>query len=146
MTSITLGCGGDDDGGDSHADAGYDCTTETRADTFVAGLEKVSPTMGYKIRLMESTPAPPKKGDNTWIIQAVDSSETPLTGATVKVTPFMPDHGHGTPIRAEVTEQMNGNYQATPVNLWMPGLWEVTVEVTANAQTDSVVYGICIDQ
>lgn len=144
LTLPVAACGDDGDHG-GHADGGHDCTTETRADTYVAGLEKVSPTVGYKVRLMDSVPAPPQKGDNTWMIQVVDSGDAPVTGADVEVTPFMPDHGHGTPITTDVTEMTGGNYEGKPVNLWMPGLWEVTVEVTKDAQMDEVVFSFCID-
>jgi hypothetical protein len=134
--------------GDGHnhgtADAGYDCSIEDRDDTFVAGLEKLGDNGTLTFRLASSTPAPPSRGDNTWMIDVLGGG-SPVTGATLTLTPFMPDHRHGTPITPVVTEQLGGQYQATPVNLWMPGLWEVTIEATpAGGAADSAVYRFCI--
>jgi len=143
--SFTLGACGDDDGHSGHADAAaVNCAVETRADPYVAGMEEAGAN-GYSVKLMASTPAPPAKGDNAWELQVL-SGTTPLDGATVTVTPFMPDHGHGTPIGATVTAGATaGMYDADPVNLWMPGYWEVTVAIDDGGTTDSVVFKTCID-
>jgi hypothetical protein len=37
-----------------------------------------------------------------------------------------------------------GQYQLSPVNLWMPGLWEITISAISGATTDSAVYRFCI--
>jgi hypothetical protein len=138
-----------DHGSEHHADAApVNCAIETRDDEYVAGLEKVGAS-GLAVVLVESTPAPPAKGDNTWRLRVLDSAGTPQGGLTVEVTPFMPDHGHGTPIDAEVIALAEpGEYQAGPINLWMPGLWEVTVAAENPAQaevSDSVVFRFCIE-
>ena len=140
-----VGCSDDD--GHTHEDAATTvrCVDETRTDPYVAGMEVVG-TNGYKVKLMSSTPAPPAKGDNLWELQLLDSSDTPIDGATLDLTPFMPDHGHGTPIGATVTPMnSDGMYMADPVNLWMPAYWEVTVDIDDGGVTDSVVFKTCID-
>jgi hypothetical protein len=135
-------CAGDDHHGD---DEPVNCATETRDDDFVVGLEKGGRDGLLMFRLMSSTPAPPGRGDNTWEIDIVDAGGAPRAGATVVVTPFMPDHQHGTPIDAVVTESTTivGRYTATPINLWMPGLWEVTIETTS-VPLDRATYKFCI--
>lgn len=136
-------------GGDTPApDAGYNCELETRDDEFIAGIEKVSDG-GVAVRIMESTPAPPVRGDNVFQLELAGPGGAPLTGNTVKVTPFMPDHQHGSPIAVEVTAgAADGEYQAAPVNLWMPGLWEITVDATPDgggiADRERVVFRFCI--
>ena len=76
----------------------------------------------------------------------VDSGGAPVDGATLEVTPFMPDHGHGTSINAVVTPSgSNGEYDVTPVNMWMPGYWEVTVDIDDQGTADSAVFKVCID-
>jgi hypothetical protein len=138
---VASACG---DHSGSHADAGYDCTIEDRDDTYVAGLEKAGEVGTLTFRLLSATPAPPARGDNSWMVEIVDGGG-PVSGATVDVTPFMPDHRHGTPIDAVVTDQGSGQYQVTPVNLWMPGLWETTIEATpSGGALDRVVYRFCI--
>lgn len=136
---------GDDGSAHHHTDgAPVDCSIETRADTYVAGLSKVG-AGGYEFVLVESVPAPPAKNDNTWTVELRDGAGATVDGATMTAVPFMPDHGHGTPITAEVTAQGSGRYQIAPVNLWMPGLWETTVAVDIQGVTDEVVFAFCID-
>jgi hypothetical protein len=148
MTAAAM-LGGCSDHGNGHNDgadaAPVNCEVETRDDEYVAGLEKIGAS-GLAVVLVESTPAPPAKNDNTWRLRVLDSAGTPLGGLTVEVTPFMPDHGHGTPINAEVTALAEpGEYQAAPINLWMPGLWEVRVAVESPDVSDSVVFRFCIE-
>ena len=142
LTALALGaCGGDDEGGDDDA---VNCALEDRADEFVVGLARTG-AAGLTFRLMSSMPAPPSRGNNTWEIEIVDGAGAPVLGAAVSVKPFMPDHQHGTGVRAVLTEQGEGRYQATPVNLWMPGLWEITVGARpATGQPDEVVFRFCV--
>ena len=126
-------------------DAGYDCTTETRAEQFHAGMSKVGSQNEVTFKLMSSTPAPPSRGDNTWEIDLVDGSGTAIAGAAMVVTPFMSDHNHGTSIKAQVTEPTPGHYHVAPVNLWMPGFWQITVKATPTGGTaDAAVFSFCI--
>ena len=144
--SLVLAACGDDGHNHDHADAvaTFNCAQESRADVYVSGMQAAG-SNGYKVKLMTSTPAPPSKGNNTWALQLLDSGDTPIDGATLDVTPFMPDHGHGTPIGTAVTPGgSNGEYSAEPVNLWMPGYWEVTVDIDDGGTTDSVVFKTCI--
>lgn len=149
MFVITLGaallgaCGGGGNSAD-HADSALSCALETRDDDFSIGLEKDDGD--FKFMLMAADPAPPAKGDNDWTLQILGADDQPVDSASIKVTPFMPDHGHGTPIKAQVTDQGDGMYDLDPVNLWMPGLWEVTLDLTTNAdETATVVYRFCIE-
>ena len=126
-------------------DAGYDCATETRAETFTAGMSKVGSQGMVTFKLMSSTPAPPGRGNDTWEIDLVDSGGAPVTGAAVTVTPFMPDHNHGTSIKAQVTEPTPGHYVAAPVNFWMVGFYQITVKATpSGGNPDAAVFNFCI--
>ena len=123
-------------GGDTTPDATNPCVNETRADTFVVGLDKPGVAGLLDFKLMSASPAPPARGDNTWIVEVSSMTSGvvggPVSGAAMLVTPFMPDHGHGTPITVNVTSMPTaGQYQLTPVNLWMPGYWETTVQATS---------------
>jgi hypothetical protein len=139
IVSVTAACGGSepDPGDDEH----YDCAQEPRGETFTVGLEKVSPG-GVHVRIMQSVPAPPARGDNVLTIQLADSGGAPMAGANLSLVPFMPDHGHGTPVDAVVTESTTvvGQYEVAPVNLWMPGLWQLLV----NVGSEQVIYAFCI--
>jgi hypothetical protein len=126
-------------------DTSYNCAKETRDDDYVAGLAKVGDAGRYELRLMTAAPAPPARGDNSWVIQvSATATATPVGGAALTVTPFMPDHAHGSGKTVVVTpEAAAGQYKLEPVNLWMPGLWEVTVQVTG-AAPDRAVFRFCL--
>jgi len=136
-------CGSGGSSGPDATDYSYDCTQETRSDTYVAGLEKD----GTQIKVqLTSDPAPPQKGDNQWTIMVTDTSDTPMDNLTIDSTPFMPDHGHGTATQETVTAGTQaGEYVLDPINLWMPGYWEVTINFAGTSIDDKVVYKICID-
>mgnify|MGYP001552691117 CR=1 FL=1 len=99
----------------------------------------------FETKLMASDPAPPDRGNNTWTVAVSDASGPPVTGATIDVKPYMPDHGHGTPIIATVTDKGDGSYLITPVNLFMVGLWQVTLTIDQAGKSDQVVYDFCIE-
>lgn len=127
------------------------CTTETRADNFSIGLEKPGGSGAVDFHLMTAMPAPPAQGNNTWEVQLntmnAGVAGDPMVGATLGVHPYMPDHMHPAELKAVVTDEGNGLYKMTPVNLWMPGLWQTTIDVTppgASEKTDSVVFSFCI--
>ena len=131
-------------------DGSIECTTaDPRADTFVVGLDKHGPAGALDFQLMSATPAPPARGDNAWILQLNAMSAgvigSPVSGATMMVTPFMPDHQHGTPIPVVVTPMATaGQYKVSPVNMWMPGYWETTIQAVNGPSSDAAVFKFCI--
>lgn len=141
LLSMTAACGSESAA--SH-DAGPErvCEGETRADPYARGM--VKHTEAVSITLVESTPGPPVKGANVWRLSLTNGSGDPVPGARVSVVPFMPDHGHGTSRQPVVTDLGGGEYQVDPVYLFMPGLWEVTVEVT-EPMLASVMFTFCIE-
>jgi len=143
--TVLAACGG----GAPAPDASNPCLNETRADTFAVGLDKRGTSGTFDFTLMSGEPAPPARGDNTWVLQVNTMVSgvvgAPLTGASLTVTPFMPDHGHGTPIKVNVTETSTaGQYQLSPINMWMPGYWETTVKASENTSSDTAVFKFCI--
>jgi hypothetical protein len=140
---FSAGCS---DGG--HDDDVVDCATETRDDNFVIGLEKAGERAKLGFKLINMIPAPPAPDDNIWVIQinsmAGGNVGAPLPGATMSVTPFMPDHGHPAGKSVTVEPQTEaGQYKLSPVNTWMPGLWETTINVDG-VDGDKVVLRVCI--
>ena len=146
-TAAVAACGGS---GSSppDADEALACITSGRGDTYVAGLERAGKAGLFDVKLMTANPAPPGFNDNTWVIQVNSMTAgvvgSPVDGATITVTPFMPDHQHGTAIKAKIQALSGGQYQLSPINLWMPGYWETTISISAGAVQDSVVYKFCI--
>jgi YtkA-like len=151
VTAIGLSClataacmGGSMPPGDDGAPV--NCAAETRDDDFAIGLEKLGAAGVLDFTLMSAEPAPPVRGDNTWVIQVTSiSGGAPAANASMTVTPYMPDHGHpsGKTVNVEAMPDA-GQYKLTPLNFWMPGLWETTLDVTSGGGNDTVVLRFCI--
>lgn len=127
-------------------DAVVNCVGDPRGEAFVVGITKTGKDNRLTFALMEATPAPPSRGDNTWLVD-ISQAGAPVIGAVVTVKPFMPDHRHGSAIDTLVTPDPDvpGRYQLAPVNLWMPGIWEVTISATpAGGTKDLAVFSFCI--
>ncbi len=98
--------------------------------------------------LKSADPSPPATYENTWVLAVEDASGGALQGVTIdSVTPFMPDHGHGTSV-PQVTSNPDGTFTIDSLYLFMPGLWQTTIvagmAADAGGQRDSVVFSFCI--
>ncbi|HEY5926022.1 MAG TPA: FixH family protein [Kofleriaceae bacterium] len=140
-------CGTDDNGDDEEV---VDCSKVTDVDTFVVGLEHAGDKGTYNFRFISGTPAPPQRGpENTWVVQINSMNAgvvgAPVDGVTMKVTPFMPKHMHGSGVPVEIMPLAEpGQYQLSTINLWMQGVWEITMRATVDPSTDSTVFSFCI--
>ncbi|MGE0870158.1 MAG: FixH family protein [Kofleriaceae bacterium] len=147
--AFTSGACGGDEHGDDDGDESYNCAADDRGEEFVIGLHKAGQDGKLDFTLMSADPAPPMRGKNTWTLQVKAMSGgvpgNPVTDATMIVTPFMPDHQHsaGIPVMIEALPDV-GQYKLSPLNLWMPGVWETTIEATADGNTDTVVFTFCL--
>ena len=149
LASLLAACGTDDGGGGD--DAPVDCSKVTGVDTFVAGLPKAGIQGNAEFKLLSADPAPPARGDNTWILQVNAMSGgtvgSPISGASITAAPFMPAHQHGSPKEVVITPMPDaGQYKLEPVNMWMPGVWETTIQTTGTGNDDTVVYRFCIPE
>lgn len=132
------------------ADEAVACMTSGRGDTYAVGLQHPGINDAYVFTMMSATPAPPGRNLNTWVIQITwAASGAAVTGASLTVTPFMPDHQHGP---GDVTPQVMelatpGQYQISDINTWMPGYWEITIDATVPGTApveDKAVFKFCI--
>ena len=142
----TAACGGGNAAPD--ADEGLACVEAKRGEDYHVNLEHPGAKGQLDFVLMSATPAPPGFSDNTWVVQINAMSAgvvgAPAANASLTVTPFMPDHAHGT-LRVDVQPMPDaGQYKLAPITLWMAGLWEITIDATAGAAHDSTVYRFCI--
>lgn len=146
ISSFAAGsCMGDD--GSTPPDETVNCDTITDKDEFTIGLTKTGDAGLLNFSIVSGDPAPPIRGDNTWVIDVTaQAGAAPITDAQMTVKPFMPAHQHGAG-KTVVVEPMPtaGQYQLSPINLWMPGVWETTINVTSATGTDKVVFKFCIN-
>lgn len=142
---VGAACGAEDGGGDD--DGALRCDEEPRASVYSPGMVELGADGVLAVALVDAQPAPPDKGDNAWVIEVRDAAtDEVVDGAVVTAEPFMPDHGHGTPIAPEVADGDGaGRYVIERINLWMPGLWEVRVGVAGGERADRVVFAFCVE-
>jgi hypothetical protein len=122
-----------------------DCSTETRDDDYSLGLTHAG--AWAQVEFVAAEPSPPSRGDNTWTVRVRDQAATARADLTIGVSPFMPDHGHGSSVRCDVEAgEEPGTYVLTPVNFFMPGLWQVTLQIDASDEPeDDVMFSFCVD-
>jgi hypothetical protein len=147
MGAAACGAESPTSGGSSGSNAASVCASDPRAEAYAVGLEAKATDGAVKIRFVDAMPAPPSKGNNTWTVQVLNGADQPIHGATIELKAFMSDHGHGSSTAPTVTPMgSNGTYALTPVDLFMPGIWEITFNVTPPQGTaDAVVFTFCID-
>lgn len=145
---LLFGCGASSvkptDGGDSFVT----CDTDPRAVPYAPGLSVRSGQDLFTVRLLSSTPGPPVKGKNRWLVQIEETGTAmPLDGLDVTVAPFMPDHQHDT-LAVVVTPGEAGTYTFDPVYLFMSGFWEVRMDIRGESAgqgiSDRAVLPACI--
>ncbi len=152
---LLIACGGDDDD-DSMAIT--PCDEDDRGEVFSADMEKTGDD-GLAIFVLNSiAPDPPDIGDNDWQITVRDAADdSPQSGCTLDVRPWMPDHEHGSN-QPQGVEADPGVYSVGGVRFIMPGYWENTVTVhcsagddddsagdDASGWTDSAIFGFCLE-
>ncbi len=122
-----------------------DCSVEMRDDTYALGLSRTG--AWAQVEFVGAEPAPPSRGDNTWTVRVLDPSGVARDDLDIDVEPYMPDHTHGSTVRCEVEPgPERGTYVLTPLNLFMPGLWDVTLRMEADdLGEDAVKFTFCID-
>jgi hypothetical protein len=123
------------------------CADDPRAQAYAVGLEGASADSAITVSFLDADPAPPAKGNNTLTIAVRDAKGAPVSDATIVTKAFMPDHGHASSIKPTATPLAeSGTYAVSPVSLFMPGIWEITFEIsTANGPSGSVKFSFCID-
>ena len=128
-------------------DTTYNCEADDRDEPFTINLARTG-AGGTRFTIVSAEPALPVRGDNTWVVD-VDVGGAPVNAGDgeLKLTPFMPDHRHGTGVKPIWTPDpaVPGRYAVGPINLWMPGVWELTFEATPTGGTrDPVVFTFCL--
>ena len=129
---------------DSGADFNRACDDGEPFDAYVDGLGRAT-TNGVHQLALTSDPGPPDVGQVGFVIE-VDGGA--MLDGVVELRPWMPLHGHGTvPEILSGAHDGSGSYAFEPVDLFMPGLWELHVSVDAlgDGQMDEGLYRFCLE-
>ena len=78
-----------------------------------------------------------KYGRNDVAVFLMDEKGTAVEGAKIEITPWMPEHNHGTMWPPKVTEKGKGLYQAI-IPLTMGGHWELNFRIRKGEIEDSI--------
>ena len=140
LSPLFVGCEAEDDVcGDRFASASARSSIET-PDEYISGVERTTDDGTYLVTLVRSTPTPKFTDDYTWIVTVEDASCAVLNEVHVKAEPTMPQHGHGTtPEFTEATLDNADQYTLEDMDLFMPGIWQIEIEVEAEDGTSDKV-------
>lgn len=108
---------------------------------------EVSGDSGSILRVVASEPDRMVVGDHAWTVELTRDGEPRLGLAErMQVTPFMPDHGHGTAVVVQIDALEDGRYRLAPVNLRMPGYWRITIEIAdaGDEAAETLQFGVCV--
>jgi len=78
-------------------------------------------------------------GRNEVDIYVTDNKGNRIEGATIEITPWMPEHGHGSTWPPTVTEKGKGLYRAV-IPLIMIGHWELKFRIRKGDLEDITVF------
>ena len=147
LTSLTVACGHDDPGHDTvdagARDARGDTPDGDPAITPPAGVAVATEAAAFLVTLVATDPTPLDTGNTSFQLRVTMPDGDPVDDAEVSVRGWMPAHGHGTnPAERAASADGEGRWTAAPINLFMPGTWELTVAVDDGARRDSVTYTV----
>jgi hypothetical protein len=104
---------------------------ERRGDTVIARRESI-------------TPAGSARAVYAWVVTLRTDAGPLPDDVQLAVTPRMPDHGHGARRRPTVRPLGGGRFEVTDLDLYMDGVWTITLRVSSGGATEQVVFGVCI--
>lgn len=147
--SIALGgcSNASSDHGSAESGVVSDPTCGGRAEVVAAGLRKIS-AGGYAFELTALDPAVPVQSagppGNHWTLSVSDPDGLPVSGGTLIITSYMPDHAHSGP-PAVAVERGQGIYEVDALVLPMPALYAITSILTLpGGEKESVVLSLCM--
>jgi hypothetical protein len=140
---------GEDSGHHMSHDTWYSEVCGEPGETYTAGMSHDGDLGVLEFVLVDTDPTPPDKGENSFRIQINDlASGVGVDGASVIITPFMPEHGHGTSPEYFETAPAGeaGQYQSDVIDLFMAGLWEINFSADQGGVTlDLSTFRFCLE-
>lgn len=124
-------------------DEAEECTGDF--DVFEPGMTQLAEPGDITVELTNAEPSPPVvRSDNAWWLKLTDADGNPMSGATLLASPYMPKHQHGS-AEVVVEDLGEGEYRLSPIELIMPGVWEIPLSVTpADGEASETEFRFCI--
>jgi MYXO-CTERM domain-containing protein len=124
-------------------DEGEECTGDF--DVFEPGMTQLAEPGEITVELTNAEPSPPVvRRDNVWWLTLTDTDGNPISSATLLASPYMPKHQHGS-AEVVVEDLGEGEYRLSPIELIMPGVWEIPLSVTpADGEASETSFRFCI--
>jgi hypothetical protein len=123
------------------------CEADPRVQPFFEGLQlRGRHAFGFVLRT--AAPAPPLVGTNSWELSISDPSGMAFGSGRLTVRASMPDHGHGATWTDTSPINEHGEVEVHELDLFMPGVWRVTLEVTEDdvvEPTDTATFTFCVE-
>ena len=83
--------------------------------------------------------------DSLWTLRLRSTAGAPIPNAAVTMDAWMPEQSrvaHGTPVAKE--ERAAGSYRVRPVALDRAGWWNISVQIDAAGQRDSLAFNVIV--
>jgi hypothetical protein len=116
-------------------------------DEIELGLKITSELGNFEFELMKMLPLEPGEGFNNWDLSVVDLREAGdgvRDDLVLSFQPYMPDHDHGPAATTGTFE--DGLYLTGNMDFFMPGYWQVTVDIDDGTESpDTLFYDLCIE-
>ena len=82
---------------------------------------------------------------HAWLIHIENAAGEAVVGATIEASGGMPEHNHGLPTRPRVNAELgSGDYKLDGMRFHMAGQWVITLRITADGKTDTVLVALTI--
>ena len=102
------------------------------------GVEGVSSEKGHFVIGLYPNVEGSAVGLNSYQLHLSDAQNGAVENATIVVTPWMPDHGHGSDRTPRVFDANEGLYDIDNVVFTMPGRWQLNLEIQVGPIADGV--------
>jgi YtkA-like len=88
-----------------------------------------------RVEVRTAPAQPPARGVVDVELSVHDAGGAPLGGLSLSVVPWMIAHGHGASASPTVIDERNGHYWLRDVDLFMPGDWDLRVQMSGAVHT-----------
>lgn len=121
------------------------CEEEDRAVPVELNVDLEGEGGSLVFQMLSLDPEPVDLGANDWSVHVSDAAGVAQEGCALTVTPWMPDHGHGSNEPEGTAGSEPGQYLIEGIEFIMPGYWTASLSATCGDVTDNVILRPCVE-